>query len=97
MPVRIKIRLKPLKGKSSELVETSAIANAGYESVAPQILALSRLARRLAFLPKPPKEARKETFVGAVGTARMHLIPDALGVTAVTGEVAEPGGCSFMG
>ena len=84
MAVRIKVRIKPLKGKGTEIIETSALANTGYESAAPQAVVPAKLARKLGFLPKPPKEARKETIVSAIGTAKLQLIPDALGVSVVT-------------
>lgn len=86
MAVRIKVGLKPLKGNSTEIMETSALANTGYESAAPQVVVPAKLARRLGFLPKLPKAARKETIVTAIGTAKLQFIPDALEVSAVTSD-----------
>lgn len=86
MVVRVKVRVRPLKGKSSGTIETSALANAGYESIAPEVVIPARLARRLGFLPKLPKDARKETYVSVMGTATMQFIPDALKVTVSTSD-----------
>lgn len=86
MPVRVRVRLKPLKGKSTQIVETSALANSGFASIGPEMVIPARLARQLGFLPRLPEEARRETYVSVAGTTRMQFIPDALEVTVSTSD-----------
>jgi len=82
--VRVRVKLKPLKGKSKKAIETSALANSGFASIVPEAVIPAKLARQLGFLPKLPEGARTETYVSVAGTTRMQYIPNALEITVST-------------
>ncbi|MEM1909644.1 MAG: hypothetical protein QXT79_09755 [Thermofilaceae archaeon] len=49
--VRVRVRLKALKGRRGEVVESVAVANAGYESESTEVVIPVRVAERLGLWP----------------------------------------------
>ena len=62
MVVRVKIRLKALKGKKGKMVDTIALLNAGFESEEPEIVIPIRVAERLGLWPKLPEDTEIESY-----------------------------------
>ncbi|MEM1714497.1 MAG: hypothetical protein QXE91_01785 [Thermofilaceae archaeon] len=50
MVVRVRVRLKALKGRRGEVVESVTVANAGHESEGPEVIPV-RVAERLGLWP----------------------------------------------
>lgn len=89
MVVRVKVKLKALKGKGGEAVEGVAVLNAGYESVGPEVAVPARLAERLGLWPKLPEGAEVGAYEAAGGVrVRAYYIGDCLEVQVVTDDVA---------
>ena len=84
----IRVRVK-LKSKGGESLETSAIANSGYESFEPEIVIPESLASRLNLFPKLPSGARIEEYRSIGGVTRIYYVPDAVEVSIVTNDRAE--------
>ena len=79
--VRVKVRLRS-RGRE---VETSALANTGFESDREEVLLPMMLAERLGLWPPPPGSST-ETYVSASGYMRALRVPEALEVSVVTEE-----------
>ena len=86
MAVRVRVKLR----SGGRAVETSALANTGFESDREEVLLPVRLAERLGLWPPPPGSLT-ETYVSASGYMRVVRVPGALEVSVVT-EEGERGG-----
>ncbi|KPV62264.1 MAG: hypothetical protein AOA65_1961 [Candidatus Bathyarchaeota archaeon BA1] len=87
--VRVRVRLKPVKGRLHASIETAAIANAGYESDVPEVVIPELLAERLGLFPELPSGTRIEAYQTAGGEVRVHYIPDALETSVLTEDRVE--------
>lgn len=72
MGVRVKVKVEV----STRSIETSALANTGYESGEPEILVPARFAEKLGLWPELPAGTRIEPYVSASGTVNLHRIQD---------------------
>lgn len=88
MVVRVRVKLNP-RLMIGRLTETSAIANSGYESPEPEVVIPEALARRLGLFPELPSGTIVEEYRSMAGVAKVHYIPKALEVSAVTEDVAK--------
>lgn len=86
MVVRVRVRLK---GRECESVETSSIANSGYESSEPEAVIPESLARRLGLFPRLPAGTRIEEYRSIAGVARIYYIPDAIEISIITVDRVE--------
>jgi len=78
MPVRVKIRIKSLKGlKINKAIESNALLNTGYTGSSPEIIVPTRLAEEMGLWP-PPMDAVESTYDTAGGPARFYAIKDAI-------------------
>lgn len=60
---RVKLRLKTLKGESGKKsIEASALLNAAYESIEPEIIIPTSLAESIGLWPRLPKGTTIETY-----------------------------------
>lgn len=85
MAVRVKIRMRALKGKG-EKVNTIALVNAGYESEDPEITIPIRLAEKLGLWPELPRGSRIEEYGSVAGIVKLYWIPDCVQVQILTKE-----------
>jgi len=85
MVVRVKLRI--IKGE--KVIETSALANSGYETETPQLLIPIRLAQLLELWP-PKDEAEESEFETAGGPLRVWIIPRACRVSVAVHDVKSP-------
>lgn len=77
MPVRVKVRIKSLKGlKIGYAVETSSLLNTGYTGSSPEVIVPMGLAENLGLWP-PPNEAVESTYDTAGGPARFYMVKQA--------------------
>jgi hypothetical protein len=77
--VRVRVRLKALKGKKGETVETVALINAGFESEEPEIIIPVKLAEKLGLWPRPPEGTEIAAYeVAGGGKVRTYRIGDCL-------------------
>ncbi|MEM0024310.1 MAG: hypothetical protein QXM80_02495 [Thermofilaceae archaeon] len=65
--VRVRVRLKALKGRRGEVVKSVAVANAGYESEGPEVVIPVRVAERLGLWPKLPEGTEVQAYEVAGG------------------------------
>lgn len=73
MPVRVKVRIKSLKGlRAGSEVETSSLLNTGYTGLSPEIIIPIKLAENLGLWP-PLHEAIESTYDTAGGPARFFM------------------------
>jgi len=83
------VRLKALKGRVGEVLESVAVLNAGYESEGAEAIIPVRVAERLGLWPSLPEGARVETYEVAGGIkVRIYFIEDCLEVQVVTEDRA---------
>ena len=88
MVVRVRVRLKALKGRVGEVLESVAVLNAGYESEGAEAIIPVRVAERLGLWPSLPEGARVETYEVAGGIkVRIYFIEDCLEVQVVTEKI----------
>jgi len=85
MVVRVKIRI----WRGGREVETSALANSGYESETPQIMIPKRLAEILGLWP-PPLESFESVFDTAGGPLHVWIVPRGCVVQVVTEDAESP-------
>lgn len=85
MVVRVKIRIV----RNEKVVETSALANSGYETETPQLLIPIRVAQLLGLWP-PGGEAEETEFETAGGPLRVWIISRACKVSVLTQDVKSP-------
>ena len=81
MALRVKLRIKVKN--SDRAIETSALANSGFETEKPQLLIPIRLARELGLWPPPPYAELIELGT-AGGPVRNYVIRDILEVSVIT-------------
>jgi len=82
MVVRVRVRIT----RDDKEVETSALANSGYESETPQILAPIKVAELLSLWP-PTKNAEETIFETAGGPLRVWIISKGVKVKVMTSDV----------
>lgn len=83
----VRVRLKVVREEIA--IETSALANSGYESETPQLLIPIRLAQILKLWP--PREGIEESeFETAGGPLRVWLAPRACKVHVITSDTKSP-------
>lgn len=88
MPVRVKIRIKSLKGlKISKAIESSALLNTGYTGSSPEIIVPVRLAEEMGLWP-PSIDAVESTYDTAGGPARFYAIKDAITLQIIEDDAA---------
>ena len=85
MVVRVRVRI----ARGSRVVETSAIANSGYEAETPQVLIPKRLAGELGLWPPPPGTV-ETVFDTAGGPLHAWVTPRACRVKVVAGDAESP-------
>jgi hypothetical protein len=90
MAVRIKIKLKPRKGKGNEL-EVNALINSGFETEEPEIVLPIKLAQRLGLWPEL-RGGTIETYEVAGGERfDFYFIKDCVEVRVVTkNRISDP-------
>ena len=89
MVVRVRVRLKALKGKRWEAIEGVAVLNAGYESEEPEATIPVKLAERLGLWPRLPEGTEVEAYEVAGGIkVRTYFIENCLEVQVVTEDTA---------
>ena len=72
-----------------KVIETSALANSGYEAETPQVLVPIKLAQILGLWP--PREGFEETeYETAGGPLRVWIVPRACKVSVVTEDTKSP-------
>jgi len=85
MPVRVKLRLKPLLGsRAGHVLEAPALVNSGYEADAPEILLPLRLAEELGLWP--PERLDIAHVHTPTGPGRLYLLGEALEVQVVVAD-----------
>ena len=83
MGVRVRVRIKALVGPSAGAsVETSALANTGYETESPEVLLPRPLAEHLG-LPARAPEARRAYYETPLGLFSISLLERAVEVELV--------------
>ena len=88
MPVRVKIRIKSLRGlRISKGIESTALLNTGYTGSSPEIIVPVRLAEEMGLWP-PPIDAVESTYDTAGGPARFYAIKDAITLRIVDDDSA---------
>jgi len=80
--VRVRVELR----RGDKEVETSALANSGYESETPQVLMPIRVAELLSLWP-PTKDVEESVFETAGGPLRVWIVPRAVKVKVVVPDV----------
>ena len=92
MVVRVKVRLRPLKGNAGEAIESVAVLNSGYESVEEEVIIPVKVAERLGLWPRLPEGTEIEEYEVAGGIkVRTYFIKDCLEIQVVTEDkVSEP-------
>ena len=88
MPVRVKIRIRTLKGlKANKAIESNALLNTGYIGSSPEIIVPVRLAEETGLWP-PPIDAVESTYDTAGGPARFYAIKQAITLQVVEDDTA---------
>ncbi len=88
MPVRVKIRIKSLKGlRISKAIESNALLNTGYTGSSPEIIIPVRLAEEMGLWP-PPIDAVESTYDTAGGPASFYAIKDAITLQIIEDDAA---------
>ena len=85
MVVRVRIRIE----RSERVVETSALANSGYEAETPQLLIPIRLAEALGLWP-PTGGLEETVYETAGGPLRVWIAPRACRVRVVAEDAESP-------
>lgn len=89
MVVRVRVKLKALKGKVGETIESVALLNAGYESKEPEIIIPIGVAERLGFWPRLPEGTEVESYeVAGKIKVRTYSIEGGLEVQIITKDKA---------
>ncbi|MCC6029724.1 MAG: hypothetical protein LM591_06265 [Candidatus Korarchaeum sp.] len=83
MPVRVRTRIKSMKGpKAGKIVETNSLLNTGYIGLSPEIIVPLKLAETLGLWP-PTGEAMESIYDTAGGPARFYIIERAVAIQIV--------------
>ena len=92
MVVRVKVRLRPLKGSTGKAIESVAILKSGYESAEEEVISPVKVAERLGLWPRLPEGTEIEEYEAAGGIkVRTYFIKDCLEIQVVTEDkVSEP-------
>ena len=85
MVVRVRVRIE----RGSRVIETSALANSGYEAETPQILVPIRLAEALGLWP-PSTELEESVYDTAGGPLRVWIARSGCVVRVVTEDAESP-------
>jgi len=85
MVVRVRLRIT----KNSKIVETSALANSGYEAETPQLLVPIKLAQLLGLWP-PGRGIEESEYETAGGPLRVWIAPRACKVKVVAEDAESP-------
>ncbi len=89
MVVRVKVKLKALKGDVGGVVESAAVLNSGYESVEEEVIIPVKVAERLGLWPRLPEGTEVEEYEVAGGIkVRAYFIRDCLEVQVVAEDKA---------
>lgn len=84
MVVRVKVRIRPLKGTWVKELETVAEANSAFESKGPEVIVPTRLAEKLGFWPTLPEGAEVGVYgVAGGGEVKAYRIKGALDIRAL--------------
>jgi hypothetical protein len=85
--VRVKLRIRALRGKAEKTVETVALVNAGFESDEPEIIVPVRLAEELELWPRLPEGTETEIYeVAGGGKVKTHRIKGTFETQVIAGE-----------
>jgi len=85
MVIRVRLRIK----RDGKVVETSALANSGYEAETPQLLIPIKLAQVIGLWPPKPDFEETE-FETAGGPLRVWVVPKACRVCVVVPDAETP-------
>lgn len=80
----VRVRVKLVRGERE--VETSALANSGYESETPQVLVPIRVAELLQLWP-PTRDVEESIFETAGGPLRVWIVSKAVKVKVVVADI----------
>ncbi len=79
MVVRVRVKLTLTRGKSVGAArEAVCVANAGYESLKPEMMIPDRLAEVLGLLPELPEGARSKIYRTAAGPIRICFVDECI-------------------
>lgn len=84
MVVRVRLRIR----RNDKVIDTSALANSGYEAETPQLLIPIKLARLLNLWP--PKGESETVFETAGGPLRVWIVPKACKIKVITEDTESP-------
>ena len=74
MPVRVRVKIKSLKGfKVGETIETNSLLNTGYIGTSPEIIIPIKLAENLGLWP-PPNDVVESVYDTAGGPIRFYTV-----------------------
>jgi hypothetical protein len=89
MVVRVKIRLKTLKGKKGKTMDVVALLNAGFESDEPEMVIPVGVAERLGLWPRLPEDTEIESYeVAGSRKVRTYYIEDCLESQVITEDTS---------
>lgn len=80
--VQLVVRVRVKLSRDDKEIETSALANSGYESETPQILVPIKLAEQLGFWP-PTTYLEESVFESAGGPLRVWIAPKSVKVKVI--------------
>ncbi len=84
MVVRVRLRIR----RNDKVIDTSALANSGYEAETPQLLIPIKLAQLLNLWP--PKGESETVFETAGGPLRVWIVPKACKIKVITEDTESP-------
>ncbi len=85
MVVRVRLRIV----RDDKVIETSALANSGYEAETPQLLVPIKLAEKLSLWP-PSGEVKESEFETAGGPLKVWVVPRACRVKVISEDIEGP-------
>ena len=84
--VQLVVRVRVKLSRNGRGIETSALANSGYESETPQILVPIKLAEQLGFWP-PTIDLEESVFESAGGPLRVWIASKSVKVKVIVADV----------
>jgi len=84
--VQLVVRVRVKLSRNGREIETSALANSGYESETPQILIPIKLAGQLGFWP-PTIDLEESVFESAGGPLRVWIVSKSVKVKVIVEDV----------
>ena len=84
--VQLVVRVRVKLSRNGREIETSALANSGYESETPQILIPIKLAGQLGFWP-PTMDLEESVFESAGGPLRVWIVSKSVKVKVIVEDV----------